>query len=266
VKTLISGRGTLESAIVDRRGHLFFTDQTAGQLLRVGHPGGKPKVLVSGIESPGGLAFDSTGKLVVGYGDFIPSALTGLLNPQAGLLSVDPRTGAHSLLFAGTQMSNGIAIGPDGTIYASADVGLGIDRVKDGTVKLNWTHVFSPNGLAVDGAGKWLYANQTFTSSRISRISIADPSHVELYARPPASDFDAGLDGMDRGRGGRLYVAANEGGELWRVDRDRTICAVARGLKQPSAVALGHGKRGFSWHNLYAVTFSGDLVEVPGVR
>ena len=44
---------------------------------------------------------------------------------------------------------------------------------------------------------------------------------------------------------------------------DGTICALARGLKFPSAVALGRGAAGFSAGNLYAVTFSGDIVALP---
>ena len=33
-----------------------------------------------------------------------------------------------------------------------------------------------------------------------------------------------------------------------------------------SAVSLGHGKHGFSRHNLYAVNFGGELIELPHVR
>lgn len=38
----------------------------------------------------------------------------------------------------------------------------------------------------------------------------------------------------------------------------------ARGLKCPSAVAIGHGSDGFREGNLYAVTFHGDVVELAG--
>ena len=34
-RVLVSGRGTLESVITDDRGHLFFTDADAGELLRM---------------------------------------------------------------------------------------------------------------------------------------------------------------------------------------------------------------------------------------
>lgn len=44
---------------------------------------------------------------------------------------------------------------------------------------------------------------------------------------------------------GRLYVAANGADQVWRIEPDGAICALARGLRFPSAVALGQGPRGF---------------------
>ena len=170
-KTLISGRGTLESVIVDPHGRLYFTDVTAGELLRVNHPGGKAIPVVENITAPGGLAFDD-GKLIVGFGDAIATA--SAINPVAGLIIYNPKTGDSHTLITGTQMSNGIARGPDGAIYASSDVGLGIDRVFDGAVEINWAPIASPNGLSVSRNGKWLYSNQTFVPAQISRIEIAE--------------------------------------------------------------------------------------------
>ena len=262
-KTLISGRGTLESVIVDRHGHLYFTDVTAGQLLRVARPGAKPKAVVGGIDSPGGLVWDH-GRLIVGYGDSIATASE--TNPVAGLISYDPKTGRSHKLISGTQMSNGLARGPDGAIFASSDVGTGIDRVFDGSVQLNWAEVASPNGMAVSPNGRWLYANQTFYPAQISRIEIADPTNVETYVKLDQADIAAGLDGMTRDGLGRLYVAANGGNWVGRVDTDRSVCTLATGTGMTSAVALGHGKRGFSRRNLYAVNFNGELIQLPRVR
>src|SRR4051794_23474340 len=52
-KTLLSGQGRLESVLVDPRGRLFFTNGT--QLLRLDRPGAAPRVLVDGVDGPGGL-------------------------------------------------------------------------------------------------------------------------------------------------------------------------------------------------------------------
>jgi sugar lactone lactonase YvrE len=262
-KTLISGRGTLESVIVDRRGHLYFTDVTAGELLRVARPGAKPRPVVKNIDSPGGLVW-ADGKLIVGYGDSIATASS--VNPVAGLISYNPKTGKSHRLVSGTQMSNGLARSSDGAIYASSDAGTGIDRVLGGNVEINWASVASPNGMAVSRSGKWLYANQTFFPAQISRIEIADPSNVQVYVKLAQPDVAAGLDGMTRDGRGRLYVAANGGGWVGRVDTDRSVCTLATGTGMTSAVALGHSGRGFSWRNLYAVNFDGELIELPRVR
>jgi sugar lactone lactonase YvrE len=262
-RVLLSGRGTLESVIVDRQGRLYFTDVSAGELLRMNSPTAKPKPVVKNLSSPGGLAWDH-GKLIVGYGDSVATASS--VNPVAGLVLFNPKNGKSRPLATGTQMSNGVARGPNGAIYASSDVGTGIDRVIGGNVEINWAQLASPNGLAVSRNGRWLYANQTFVPAQISRIEIADPSNVQVYAAPAPADNAAGLDGMTRDASGNLYVAANGGGAVWRVARDRSICALGSGFGLTSAVALGHGRRGFSRHNLYAVNFNGELIELPHVR
>ena len=93
VRVLRSGLGVLESAIVDPRGRLFFTSQTydglSGAVLRIDHPDAEPVKLAGAIASPGGLAFDDCGKLIVGFGDS-PGGLTGNLVGLAGLLLLDP--------------------------------------------------------------------------------------------------------------------------------------------------------------------------------
>ncbi len=262
-KTLIAARGTLESVIVDRQGHLYFTDVTAGELLRVARPGATPKPVVKGIDSPGGLVWDH-GKLIVGYGDAIATASS--VNPVAGLISYNPKNGKSHRLISGTQMSNGLARSHDGAIYASSDVGTGIDRVLGGKVEIDWASLPSPNGLAVSPNGKWLYSNQTFYPAQISRIEIADPSNVQTYVKLDTADVAAGLDGMTRDGHGDLFVAANGGNWVGRVDTDRSICTLATDTGMTSAVALGHSKQGFSFRNLYAVNFDGELIELPRIR
>ena len=85
-------------------------------------------------------------------------------------------------------MSNGVARGPDGAVYASNDFGPGVDRVLDGAVTLTWASVPSSNGLVVDTSGEWLYVAQTFVPAAISRVEIADPSHVETWYSAPTAD------------------------------------------------------------------------------
>ncbi len=271
-RLLVSGRGQLESVISDDRGHLFFTDSDAGELLRMDRRSSEPRVLASGIRAPGGLTFLPDGSLLVGYGDAAATARSD--PPQAGLLRIDPRTGEQRPYAAGLTMSNGVTRGPDGAIYASNDFGPGVDRVLDGQVTLTWATVPSSNGVVVDTTGRWLYVAQTFVPSAISRVEIADPAQVETWYTAPAADAGSILDGLTRDAHDRLYVAANLGGEVWRVQEGGPGCVLAH-LPPigPSAVAFGSAEagpggrpQGFGRRNLYVVTFQGDLVQLKDVR
>jgi sugar lactone lactonase YvrE len=273
-RVLVEGRGVLESVISDSRGRLYFTDADAGELLRMDRRHSDPEVVVDGIRAPGGLAFLEDGSLLVGYGDAIATAVTGLENPQAGLIRFDPKTGESSLYTDGFTMANGVAVGPDGAAYGSNDVGVGIDRYLDGAVTRVWAPIASSNGLVIDSAGEYMYAAQTFVPAAISRITLSDPPVVEPWFSAPEADSAAGLDGLTRDGRDRLYVAANGGGAVWRVDADRQACALAHMAPLgPSAVAFGGAgkpRRGepqrFSRRNLYVTTFQGELIQLKNVR
>ncbi len=269
VRVLRTGLGVLESAIVDPRGRLFFTSQTwdglVGAVLRLDHPDAELEVLADGIPSPGGLAFDDRGTLIVGFGDSPWGGLVGNIAGLAGLLLVDPETGSRETRVTGLAMANGIARAADGSIFASNDFGTHIDCVDpNGNVHRRWARVPSANGLAIDPSGRYLYAAQTFAAAAIKRVEIDRPRNVTTYAQPPMLGRAAALDGLAVDSAGCLYVAANGAGQIWRVDPDRTITALARGLKNPSNVAIGSGPDGFCDGNLYAVTFHGDIVELTG--
>jgi sugar lactone lactonase YvrE len=269
VRVLRSGLGVLESAIVDSRGRLFFTSQTydglSGAVLRIDHPDADPVKLAGAIASPGGLAFDERGMLIVGFGDSPQGGLTGNLVGLAGLLLLDPDSGERETWITGLGMANGIARAGDGTIFASNDLGTHIDRVDPrGNVQRRWARVASANGLAIDPTGRYLYAAQTFVAAAIKRVEIANPANITTHAQARPLARAAALDGLAVDDAGRLYVAANGAGQIWRVEPDGNIHALARGLKCPSAVAIGRGPHGFREGNLYAVTFHGDVIELAG--
>jgi sugar lactone lactonase YvrE len=164
----------------------------------------------------------------------------------------------------GLDMSNGITRGRDGAYYASNDFGNGIDRFFAGQVTDNWSPVETPNGLVIDSTGRYLYAAQTFKPASIAQIDLATGAST-TYADAAPADIAGGPDGLTRDSHDRLYVAANGAGEVWRVNRDRTICALARGYPTVSSLTFGGGKRGFASRNLYAVTFTGLVVELANV-
>jgi sugar lactone lactonase YvrE len=269
--TLRRGLGVLESAIVDPQGRLFFTSQTwnglHGAVLRMDTPDATPVEVAGGIMSPGGLAFDTGGRLIVGFGDSVPGGLIGNRFGLAGLLLVDPKSGERETWITGLGMANGVARAPDGTIFASNDVGTHIDRVDvHGNVERRWARVPSANGLAIDRAGRYLYASQTFApkGAAVKRVDVKAPANVTTHARPGPLARAAAIDGLDIDVAGRLYVAANGAGQIWCVEPDGRIEALARGLKCPSAVAIGRGDSGFRAGNVYAVTFHGDVIELSG--
>lgn len=265
-RVVASGQGTLESAIVDRRGHLYFTSSAAGgSLLKLRNAKAAPRPLVTGLEAPGGLAFHRSGDLLLGFGSSILGGATGTLDPRAGLVRVNPRTGVTRPYAERLAMANGVARAADGTVFASDDFGIGIDRIgPDRSVENAWATVVSSNGMAVGPGQRWLYVNQTFVPAAIQRVRIDDPTVVEDYFRPGLEDVAAGLDGMARDRHGNLYVTANLYGELWRVGRDGSACVVADGLGMASAVALGRSKRNLRRGHLYVVEFGGRVIELRG--
>ncbi len=265
---VLTGQGVLESVIVDARGRLYYTDTDRKELRRLDAPGAQSETIAAGIDAPGGLAIDDQGRILVGQGDGIVPGLQGNLVPRAKLLRVDPETRVVETYASGLQMANGVVRADDGTVFASSDVGFGIDRIDTaGTVQTRWASVFSANGLAIDRAQRYLYAAQTFQPAAITRIDLRDSAKVETFATPPADGVAAGPDGMTIDGADRLYVAAQTAGELWRVDTaDRSVCAIGTGLTTPSAVAIGHGDRGFSAGRLFTVGFDGVVAEIPGPR
>ena len=265
-RTILSGQGLLESVIGGPDGRLYYTDTNKKALMRLDAPGREPLVLSDGIEAPGGLLVGLDGRSIVqGYGDGFVQGAAGNVVGLAGLLRIDLASGEQTTIATGTSMSNGLARDPAGVIYASDDAGTGIDRVVGERVERNWATVVSGNGLAVSGNGRYLFVNQTFQPAAIQRVDLTDPRRVERYAAPGPADMAAGLDGLTIDQHDQLYAAANQSGEIWRIDKDRRICALARGLNRPSAVAFGSGGA-FPETSLYAVTFGGDVVEIPRAR
>lgn len=267
VRTLLSGQGLLESVIVSEDGRLFFTANDA--LMRLDRPGAQPRVLAPVIE-PGGLAFARDGSVIVGFGNSIANGAIGDVNPQAGLLKVDPDTGASEVHATGLSMANGVTSGPDGSFYATNDFGANVDRVRNRQTDHGFAKVESGNGIVVDSSGRYLYVAQTLVDAAIQRVEIAEPSNVTPYVVAEPADRAAGLDGMARDARDRLFVAANLGGQIWKVaGSPPAICVLLDGLAPfpdgPSAVATGSTRGPFGAENLYAVTFNGLLLELADV-
>lgn len=132
-QVLYSQLGLLESAIVDNHGRLFVTSQSwdgprRGAVLCLDRPGATPQPIARGIDSPGGLALDERGRLIVGFGDSALGGLIGNVVGRTGLLLIDPDSGERHPWVTGLSMANGVARAADGTVFASTDLGPYIER------------------------------------------------------------------------------------------------------------------------------------------
>jgi sugar lactone lactonase YvrE len=266
-RLLLSGQGMLESVVTDRRGHLYFDDINGERILKLGRRGAKPRTLVSDVPGPGGLIFGKGGKLFAGFN---AAEENGATAREAGLLQINRHTGANSIYVQGLEGANGVARGPDNEFYTSNDFSTHIAKVVHGEAEVEWGQVLtSPNGLVVDPSGTYLYAAQTFQPAAVARIPLATGGTATNWFSAPPADISAGPDGLTRDRSGRLYVAANGAGQVWRIDRDKQACVLWKGSPLgPSMVTFGHGTdhARFPRHNLYIVNFQGDLIELPRVR
>jgi len=259
--------GVFESVAVDSRGRLFFTNSTAGQLLMIRRSGAKPKVVLDGIDGPGGIVFRRNGNVIVGYGDSVAQGSDGIENPEAGLIEVDPQSGRSHVFVAGLQMANGVTRGPGGQIFASTDFGPGIDRVLGGAVDLAWAPLESSNGMVVDRRKKNLFVNQTFvTPPAIAKVPLDEPTAAVPWFMAP-DDPGAFLDGLTRDADGNLYAAANGAGEIWKVSSPHDACVLWRGSPfGPSDLAFGRGKGRFPKASLFTTTFGGELIQIRHAR
>jgi sugar lactone lactonase YvrE len=261
-RTVASTGDTLEYGIFDRQGRFFYSDSSASVLMRIDRFGDAPKPLAP-IPAPGAMVFASDGSIIIGTGDSLQNGTMGDLNPMSGLMRVNPDTGAAQTYATGLGMANGIALAPDGAIYATNDVGFDIDRVKGGKVDHPWATVYSTNGIVVSPDNRYVYVSQTFAPAAIQRISVADPSQVTPYAVAQGGDMQAGPDDMTMDERENLYVAANGAGQVWKVDTSGAICILAAGLQFPSAVNFGVGSNS---RNLYVVAFDGHISELANAR
>lgn len=262
VQPLLPPQGQLESILTDADGRIYYTDTDLQAVRRLDGPGAAPVTVASGIAAAGGMAWLPDDSLVVGSGNGVP-AFAAIVAPQAKLIRVDPQTGATSVYATGLSMANGVVAAADGTVYASIDFGLGIDRVPPGGGKaqVRWIkQAVTANGLALDRSGRWLYAVETFQPAGVVRFDLSAGARRERVVRAGVLDIAGGPDGMTLDPQDRPVLTAWLYGEVWRVNHDRSICVLARGLTQPSAVAYAPDGR------LYVVAFDGTLAEVPAGR
>lgn len=247
------------------------------------HPpvAGTPEIFADGIAGPEGLAFDGVGGLIVGTTTgrllrFAPdgsrTTVTELGEPLAGITvardgrilaaafgpkrvwSVDPQSGAATVLASGINGPNFIVQTRSGRILVSASAAGTIVDITDGTPVDRASGMNYPNGLAIRKG--FLYVAETL-ASRISRLPLAADGTLgpaELYATGAVA-----ADGIGFDRAGNLLIAGFD--SLSVVVRGATVAtplSMDPLLNWPSNLAFGRA-HGFRRKDVYLANYGAPL-------
>jgi sugar lactone lactonase YvrE len=183
---------------------------------------------------------------------------------------VSPEGDASRLLDGGLGDPNFLLVLEDGSLLVSDDATDEILAVQpDGTSRLFTDGISHPNGLALSPTGTTLYVAQIFESLRPTVTSgklWAVPLDGGRLAGAPqlVIDFgrEAAIDGLAIDDAGRIYVAANLAGQVWRVDpASGAAVLVAEGMPGAASIAFGAGS--FDAESIYVTsTRTGKVWEV----
>lgn len=259
VTDLATGLGVLEN-LLPTRNEIYYSGDAVMRFTR-----GAAPTQFAPASSPGSLRIRE-GALWFVTGDGLQSGAFG--KADGTLQRLDLRTHKQSTFAAGLTMPNGFTFLPDGSAVTSRDVSVlnptGITRItRKGAVQPSWSNQNDGNGLAVDPTGRYLYSDETFTyASNVYRTEIAHPANRTVVASLGGPGVPKGLDDLTLATSGVLYVAANSGGEVIRLDpRTGSSCVIASGLTTISSVRQGAGGS-FPTNRLYSTTFSGRIAEI----
>jgi len=265
-------------------GKLWVSDGSANEIKQIDadHASGAS---VKNVASPGGLVLGIDGRIYAGTGDAVAGAVTR--SKAATVISFDPRTPQTTETYAtGLNMANGVTMAPNGDLYVSNDLDVGLYRIPRALphtpVLLNDT--WGTNGLVLLGSS--LYSAITFdgrspievsdvttaahhTAFRLSASVVSLQPNVYPDGADPSKPL-VGLKGLDdmTTDGTYLYPVANGMGELLRVNvATGDACLIASGLQNPSSVRIAPENSGFadgkaSTIDFYVTEFSGNIRHV----
>jgi hypothetical protein len=263
-RVVAEGLGSLENVESDARGGLLVSASYQDAIVRITRDG-KSRVLVPDITSPGGLRVRA-GVLWFTTGNAFASGLAD--RPDGTIERFDLRTRKRTVFARNIIMPNGFVFLPNGNALTSRDAGgppaIYVVPRRHPAQHRAWAQTDDSNGMVVDPSGRYVYVNQTFKfESPVLRIPIANPSKIEVLAEVGSA---LGLDDMTIDRDGILYLAANAGSEIIRLNpRTKRACAIAGGVdagwRNTSAVKFGCGA-GWTSDHLFAVGFDGVVHEL----
>jgi len=208
--------------------------------------------------------------------DFGPTNATADSSENDGIIWLISPEGEKREVVRGIADPNFVFVRDDGTFLVTDDFTENI-YVADttGAVRVWSTAVPYPNGLVASSDGSRLYVAQIF--SQLDPIVLTDrvwtlPIEGGEPAGEPrllAETGGAGVDGLALDEQGRVYVADNNAGKIWRIDPESgALVLIAEGMPHVASLVFGEG--GFDRRALYVTsTFrgGGSIWKVPvGVR
>ncbi|MBI4584792.1 MAG: SMP-30/gluconolactonase/LRE family protein [Planctomycetes bacterium] len=225
----------IEGPACDQAGNIFAVNFEKQQTIGRVAPDGKGAVFVTlpGNSIGNGLRFDRQGNLYVA--DYIGH----------NILKIDPRTRTVAVLAHEDSMNqpNDLAIGPDGTLYASdPSWGQGTGQLwkisAAGTVQRLAAGLGTTNGIELSPDGKTLYVNES-----VQRNIWAFPIQADgaLGEKRLLAEFpDHGFDGMRCDVAGNLYVTRHGKGVVAVVSPQGKVLREIDVLgKMPSNLCFG---------------------------
>ncbi|HUP48007.1 MAG TPA: SMP-30/gluconolactonase/LRE family protein [Thermoanaerobaculia bacterium] len=169
--------------------------------------------------------------------------------------------GEKTVAAPGIADPNFILVLRDGSFLVSDDGTNKIYRVRpNGGVEVWSSAVDYPNGMALSLDQRTLYVAQIFTrlnptvfDNRIWSIPLNEDGSPGGPPRLLARAGDGGVDGLALDELGRLYVADNQGGRIWRIDpKSGHTLLVAEGM--PNVASLVFGEGDFDREAIYATS------------
>lgn len=239
------GFGGCEGLAFNGEGHLFVSGGKA--VWRVGLDGAKTKL----ADLDSNLGVTAYGPRDVLVADFGPTnAFKHDRNNDGVVWRVTPE-GQKTAFITGIGDPNFVLVLPDRRLLVSDDATNEIFVVDDaGAVKLFSTAVNHPNGLALSADGKVLYVAQIFQSIRpvvadnqVWALDLADGKPRRGARLVTRTGPGAANDGLAMDRLGRLYIAANGEGRIWRFDpATEEMLVVCEGVFGVASLAFGEGE------------------------
>lgn len=235
-----SGQGWLTDLALDAAGHLWVMN-SSGELSQISINGQTLRTLqVSSMVEVSRLTIAANGQIIV----------TGLLHNsyQPAVVSVNPATGAETVLFSGG-LSHPTAFVEDGQgnliVTNYGDNTLSKVSVATGEIEPFVEGLSRPLGIARDGSGYFYVANN------------ADQSILKISPQGAVSTFATGINDpqdLKFGQGGVLFVSSSADNAIYAVSPAGAVSLFAKGLANRPA-----GMRYDAQNNLWIANEDGTL-------